>query len=370
VKSRITHFICLLLLVLMSCSVHAAHRRTDVVAMYNGDRVTGEIVSLFAGILEYKTDSMGTLKIEWQEIAQLNSVYHYEFRLSNGQRYYGSVVDAERPGQMRIEDLYGEHDIEWLDVVEIRPIEDKFIDRIDIYLSAGYNYTKASSVSQTSFNTVIAYEDERTRNQLTARTVLTDTDTGDTSSTRVDLSRQIWTDRAQLYRVFYGNYESNDELGLDKRFALGLGWGRYAIDTNRMRFGYSGGVQGLTEKTFATSSGEAPADPEELEDPDMPPASGSGGTEYFREESAELFLSVEFSTWRFDTPELDVKFDTTLYPSITNSGRLRGNTDLRVRWEIVEDLFWDITAYGAYDSDAESDDQFDYGITTGLGWEY
>lgn len=360
-KSRLTNFICLLLLVLTSCSVQAEHRRTDVVAMYNGDRVTGEIISLFAGILEYKTDSMGTLKIEWQEIAQLNSVYHYEFRLSDGQRYYGSVIDADRPGQMRIEDLYGEHDIEWLDVVEIRPIEDKLIDRIDIYLSAGYNYTKASSVSQTSFNTVIAYEDEKTRSQLSARTSITNTDTDDTSSTKIDLSRQIWTNRAQLYRVFYGNYEANDELGLDKRVALGLGWGRYAIDTNRMRFGYSAGVQGLTEKTFATSS---------QDDPEVPPGSGSAGTEYSREESAELFFSVDFATWRFDTPELDIQFDATLYPSITNSGRVRGDTDLRVRWEIIEDLFWDITAYGAYDSDAESDDQFDYGITTGIGWEY
>ncbi|MEP1472873.1 MAG: DUF481 domain-containing protein [Halieaceae bacterium] len=369
-KSRLKHFICLVLLASIASTVQAAHRRTDVVAMYNGDRVTGEIVSLFAGILEYKTDSMGTLKIEWQEISKLQSVFHYEFRLTDGQRYYGSVLDADRPGQLRVEDLYGVHDIEWLDVVEIRPIEARLLDRIDIYLSAGYNYTKASSVAQTSFNTVIAYEDEQTRNQFTGRTVVTNTDDGDTSSTKLDLSRRTWTDRAQLYRVFYGNYETNDELGLDKRIALGLGWGRYAIDNNRMRFGYSAGVQGLTEKTFATSTVEDPENPGDIEDPDAPPPSTSSRTEYFREESAELFLSVEFATWRFDTPELDVQFDATLYPSITNSGRLRGDTDLRVRWEIVEDLFWDITAYGAYDSEAESDDQFDYGVTTGIGWEY
>ena len=351
----------ILLLACLGLEANAGHRRTDVVTMYNGDRVTGEIVSLFGGILEYKTDSMGTLNIEWQEIAHLQSEFHYEFRLSDGARYYGSVLDADRPGQMRIEDLYGEHDIEWLDVVEIRPIEDRFLERIEVYLAAGYNYTKAGSVAQTTFNTVISYEDEQSRNAFTGRTTITDTDGDNTKSAKLDLSRQTWTNRQQLYRILYGNYETNDELGLDKRVAAGVGLGRYAIDTNRMRFGYSGGIQGLTEKTFSTTS---------VTDPEDPEGESSRKTEYFREESAELFLSVEFATWRFDTPELDVQFDATLYPSITNSGRLRGDTDLRVRWEIIEDLYWDITAYGAYDSDAESDDQFDYGITTGLGWEY
>ncbi len=359
--SLIRFIVTLSLLSLLSVSASAGHRRTDVVTMYNGDRVTGEVDSLFGGILHYKTDSMGTLKIEWQEIAHLQSDFHYEFRLTDGTRFYGSVVDADRPGQVRIEDLYGEHDVEWLDVVEIRPIEARLIDRIEVYLSAGYNYTKAGSVAQTTFNTVISYEDERSRNTLTGRSTLTNTDGDNTSSGKLDFSRQTWTDREQVYRIAYGNYETNDELGLDKRVAVGIGLGRYAIDTNRMRFGYEAGVQGLTEKTFSTSS---------VSDPDMPDGGSSRKTDYFREESAELFLGMEFATWRFDTPELDIVFEATLYPSITNSGRLRGDTDLRVRWEIVEDLFWDITAYGAYDSDAESDDQFDYGITTGLGWEY
>ena len=340
-KISAVQLICTVLLSL-SCAVHAEHRKIDVVTMYNGDRVTGEIISLFGGILEYDTDSMNTIKIEWQEISRIESEYYYEIRLSNSDRFYGSVVSAERPGLLRVEDLDGTHDIEWLDVVEIRPIEEKFSDRIDLYLSAGYNYTKASSVAQTTFNSTISYENERSRSAFTGRVVVTDTNEDDTSSTKLDLSRRTWTDREKLFRVMFANYESNDELGLDKRIAVGLGWGRYLIDNNRMRFGVAGGAQVLAEQT-------------------------NGGV---NDESTELFLNGEFAAWKFNTPEMDILINATLYPSLSNAGRVRGDTDIRIRWELVKDLFWDVTAYGVYDSDAESENQFDYGLSTGLGWKY
>lgn len=108
-----------------------------------------------ASILECSTNAMGTVKVEWKE-----------------------------------EDLYGDHDIEWLDVVEVRPIEEKLLDRFDVYVSGGYSCTKASDVAQTTFNTEIGYEDERTRNAVTGRQTYTNTESDSSSSSRWDLSRR------------------------------------------------------------------------------------------------------------------------------------------------------------------------------------
>ena len=66
-----------------------AHLKTDIVTLYNGDRVTGELKSLYGGRLHHKTDSMGTISIEWQEIASIQSNYHYEVRTSDGLRLFG-----------------------------------------------------------------------------------------------------------------------------------------------------------------------------------------------------------------------------------------------------------------------------------------
>jgi Protein of unknown function, DUF481 len=350
VSLRITATGLVLLLSLFSFEA-SAQRKTDIVTMYNGDRLTGEIKSLFGGILELSTDAMGTIKIEWPEISRIESEYHYELRLSSGERFYGSFDDNARPGQVLLVDLYGKHEIEWLQVTEIRPIEDSFAERLEVYLSAGYSYSKASGVGQASLNTIIGYEDENTRNVLTARTDLTTTDEDDTSSTRLDVNRSVWREnRSDAFRSTFANYENNDELELDYRLGAGGGFGRYFLDTHRTRLAGVTGLQLITEK---------------------PLNDGSPGADTSTNQDVELFLSVNFAAWKFTTPELDVDLNFSVYPSITDSGRVRSDSNLRIRWEIVEDLYWDITAWTSTDNEAvNSDRSVDYSITTGIGWEY
>lgn len=345
-KNYLAPLFCLLLL--CGSAQALAQRKTDVVTLYNGDRITGEIKSLVSGILEFSTDGMGTIKIEWQEIATISSEYHYEFRLSDGNRHFGSIDTAELPGQFVITDLYGTHNFEWLEVVEVRPIEDTFAERLEIYVSAGYSYTKASSVGQTTFNTRISYEDTNTRNTFTGRTSITDTDDETTSSNRFDINRQIWTDRSQFFRTIFANYENNDELQLEHRIGAGSGIGKYFIDTNSNRWIGIVGMQVINEK----------------------PLRGDDGKSSESNQDVELILSTHYDAWRLNTPELNLELRFTLYPSITESGRLRSDTDLVLRWEIIEDLFFDITAWATTDNEAESDRQTDYGVTTGIGWEY
>ena len=337
-----TQVVLVLLLLFGLCPHAMAQRKTDIVTLYNGDRITGEVKSLYGGILNLSTDSMSTVKIEWQEIAGLESKYNYEIRLSKGERQFGSLKQSPQPGQLLIQDLYDTHSIDWLQVVELRPLEKNVIDRIDVYLAAGFSFNKASDVGQTSLNTVISYEDQNSLNKLTGRSTVTDTDEETTSSAKVEVQRYVWTDRSKLFRNLFSNYETNDELALDHRIGVGAGLGRYLIDTHKMRLIGASGLQVVTEQKPDTGE----------------------------DQNVELYITSSFSTWRFNTPELDVDLSFNLYPSLTDSGRLRSDSNLRIRWEIVEDFFFDITAYGSTDNRADADSQFDYGVTTGIGWTY
>ena len=335
----------LLVAVLLLCSLSGpvwGHKKTDIITLYNGDRVTGEFKGLYGGVVSFDTDALGLVKIEWKHVSRLETVYHYDIRLSDGTRYYSGIDESTIAGQIKVSADDKQHNIEMLDIVELRAVEDSWIDRIDIYLSAGYSYTKASSVAQTTLNTDISYEDENTRNALTGRTTLTDTETDVTNSTKWDLSRTVWTDRSKLFRTFYGRFETNDELALDSRYTGGAGLGRYFIDTQKLRWTGTAGLQVLTEQS-------------------------TGGE---RQESVEAFLSTSFAAWKFDTPELDLDLKFNVYPSLSESNRVRADTDIRIRWELVEDLFWDITAFGTYDNKAGTDHEIDYGVTTGVGWKY
>ena len=226
-------FMTLILAASMSFGATGQSRKTDIVTLYSGDRVTGEIKHLFAGLLELNTPSMGTVKIEWQEVARIESLYHYEVRVTEGKRFYGRIDKSARPGEITLSDVYGEHEISALEVVEIRPVAKTFKDRIDIYLSLGYSYTKASSLAQGTLNTEISYDTETASNTLTGRLISTDSEGVITRSSKVDLTRKKWTNREEYFRTVSGSYETNDELALDYRFSAGFGLGKYFTDTQR-----------------------------------------------------------------------------------------------------------------------------------------
>lgn len=340
---NLKRIIALLLVLLGISSVDVfASRKTDVATLYNGDRITGEIKSLSGGILEVSTDAMGTLNIEWQEISRLESEYYYEIRLSSGQRYFGSLQKNAVPGQLQVLDLDGEQQFDWLQVVEMRPIAKTVLDRVDAYFSAGYSYTRANSVQQGSISGSLGYENEKGRNTLSGRASSSNSNDRSTSSSRVDLNRAVWTSHVNQFRATFASYETNDELALDYRLGVGAGFGRYFIDNFRYKLAGIVGLQVITEESSETGS----------------------------DQNIELYLSSKFSTWRFKTPELNLDYGLNLYPSLTDSGRLRGSSDLRLRWELIADLFFDITAWASYDNKANTNSDIDYGLTTGLGWSY
>ncbi len=342
--SRVLRFLLQMTLALGLALPAQAHRKTDVITLYNGDRITGEIQQLLGGRLSLGTDAMGTIRIEWKEIASLRSNYNYEVRLVTGERFFGSLAEAGVAGSVRLTDVFGERDLSWEDIVELRPIEDSIADRLDIYLSANYAFTKASGVTQTELRANASYEDERAQNALTSRLTVANTDDDSTKSSRVTLSRKVWTDRKTIYRNLFGGHETNDELGLDYRITLGAGLGRYLVDNNNQTLTVGLGIQGLEERSI-------------------------GGD---RQESVEAVITSHYSRWRFDSPELDLSLGAEIYPSLSQSGRVRADTNATLRWEFISDFFWDISAWGSYDSSAVDEEagEFDWGITTGLGWDF
>ena len=90
------------------------------------------------------------------------------------------------------------------------------------------------------------------------------------------------------------------------------------------------------------------------------------------EESLEGLLGLEYSRYVYDHPAVDLSARLKAFPSITDSGRTRAQLDLSLRWEVITDLFWDLSYYNSYDSDPPSASQStsDYGIVTSIGYSF
>lgn len=321
------------------------HADDDVVEFANGDRLTGEVKGLDRGQLEFKTDATGTIQIEWNDVAGLISNQYVEVDHENGDRLFGRLGRSQASQTILITTDQGEQIVAMSQIVSIAPIETERKERIDGDVVLGYNYTKANDVTQFNLGATVEYRDERRVVSAKLNTGFTESANNDsTDRSEIELSSiRLLPDR--WVRGVLANAERNEELGLDRRLSIGVGGGRYLRLSNDQRILLAGGAIVNQEK-----------------------ADGSGETN----RALDGFLSLEAEWFRYDEPELDISSKLSVYPSISDSGRVRSDLDVRVKWEIVSDLFFDVSFYHNYDNRPPSDaaETTDYGARTSLGWDF
>jgi len=332
--------------VLNAASPAQAAPRTDIVILMNGDRITGEVKSLEQGKLEFKTDAAGTLYIEWDKVQSVESTQFLRVELASGLRYFGQAPKAEESGTLRLvagEDAKG-WNLKMANVIRIDPIEQDFFKRIDGYLTAGYNYTKSNDLQQFTFTGGLNARATTHQWTLDGSSTIT-AQQGNDDSARWNLSggyRYFLADRWFLQG--FGGFEGNDELGLDLRSTVGGAYGRYLAQTNHQDWAAYAGLA-YTKENFV---GRDQAD------------------------SVEGVLGTQYSFYRYDSPEASLDATLNLLPSLTQSGRVRVDGKLRSRYEMVKDLFFEVSLYGTYDSDPGETaiSKSDYGLTTSLGYSF
>jgi hypothetical protein len=328
----------------------ALAEKTDVVVLTNGDRITGEVKELSYGQLKFKTDNMGTIYIEWDKIASLSTEQVLQVETVDGSRYNGR---SPRPGTS-VATLHlvpiGQKtrgqalDLPMADIVRIAYLEQgSFLDRLDGEVSVGYNFTQATDVEQFNFSGNVG-----TRNSKRKWNVALDANTSNQaqgpSSQRAALSGT--SERFLPDRYYYEStlsFTQNDELGLDLRSLFSGTAGRYLVQRRSMEWRAGAGLSVSRENR-------------------------SDGTSV---DSLELPLTTSFTMFRLDSPKTDVRLELTVLPSLTESGRVRGEATVSAKHEIVSDLFFEISLYDSYDNRVpEGSPVNDWNVVTSLGYSF
>ncbi len=321
----------------------AARPKTDMVELVNGDRISGEIKSMENGVLKYGTDSMGTVSIEWDGVNTLDSNHFFRFRTITHVRLFGALGESETPGHVLIVHAAGVEDVHVNDIVAIRAIESSLRDRLDSVANFGYSDIKASEARTTELGLLVTYEDAYSVNELDARTIVAESETETNTSNRINLSRRKLWQNPLYFNYYRVGWERNDQLAIDSRTAATYGIGRRFFDSNRTKLSLTTGLQVVAEED---SLGEDT-------------------------ESLEGLIAADFRTWSFSNPDLELITGLRLYPGITETGRLRGDGEITLSWEITGDIDLTLSATGSYDNESnEEGDDYDYAITTGVSWDF
>lgn len=332
---------------LAHAAVAAAAPKTDVIVFQNGDRLTGEIKGLEHGRLELKTDNLGTVYIEWDKIATVETGQYVEVQTSSGARRFGRIPQAPTPGSI---DLVGgdgaaQQPVAMADVVRVAPIEQgSLAKRLDGYVTVGLNYTKADNQTEFNLSGGLSSRDEVREWSLDGMMTVNAQSTADTTSMYdVTLGNRRFLEN-RWFGQFFATVQGNEELGLNIREVLGAGVGRYVMQDSHSEWAVVAGLAGTHENFESESS----------------------------RNSLEALLATEYSLFRYDTPKRDLNMGLAVFPSLTDAGRVRAEADIDSRYELVKDLFFDVSLYASYDSEADpaAPSNYDYGIVTSLGYSF
>jgi hypothetical protein len=320
-------------------------QKTDIIRLNNGDELTGEIKNMEYAKIRFKTDAMSTIYIEWDKVVFVKSDKRFQIEMIDGSTWFAMLETKVDSGEYMFAIIVDSAavNLDFDEIVRIIPIKASFWDRIDANADLGFNFTKASSVAQLNFSGKVDYRTWRLLRSFSFTSVITsqtDTSAAQNHNVRFDVLRNL--DNSWYFTGFIG-LQRNTQLGVDLRLLGGGTYGNEIIHTNTALLGVGIGAQVTRELAMEGSAW-----------------------------NTEGVVRLDFKKFEYNDPEIDLTGDLSYFPQITPLGRHRLELNIKLKWEIVSDLYWSLTLYTKYDSDppASSTTNNDYGITLSFGWSY
>jgi Protein of unknown function, DUF481 len=331
-----------MLMLLSQAAVVCAAPKTDLVQLLNGDRVTCEIRKLERGKLTVKTDGIGTISIEWDDVALVTSTAAFDVELSSGRRVFGSLAPADA-GSLSVATAGGAERMALGDVVRISPLGQSFWARLDGGIDAGFSFTQANVQTQWTFHSTVSYRSRRWLSQLDAESALTTREDAD-RQTRNTLSLQTQRFlKSRWSTLGFTQFQQNEELSLNLRAVLGGGVERVMVQSNRTTARAVGGLA-VTREEYEGAPDDTVAE-----------AVLGGGWDWFT----------------FDGRSTNLDVSVLSFYALRRDARVRLELNTTFKSDIVGDLYWSLNVFESYNSSPPPQQKGnDFGVSATVGWSF
>jgi hypothetical protein len=343
-RPRVLVAVLLLLIGMGAMARPASAAYPDTVLLTNGDHLKGEVKGLEYAKLTFKTDAAATIYIKWDRVVEIVAPAYFEVETTVGTRYYGSLGPGNRPGllTLTLDDEVIELSLEF--VVRIRPLKQRFWDRLDGYVNLGASYTSSSGIGQGTVGASVTSRRPKFNFSTTFDSTVT-VQESEPDQKRIVLGLEYQRLlRRRWFAVVNGKFEQNTELGIKLRSSVAGGAGRYLVQTNRTVLAASGGL---------AVNREIPVDGD-------------------RQDNLEAFFGTSHTFFTYDTPKTNLTTMFLVFPSLSQWGRVRTDFDTNVSREVVKDFTVGGTVYYSYDNQPPTEDakKHDVGVTFTVGWTF
>jgi hypothetical protein len=331
-----------LLVLLAAPDIAGAGPKSDLVELANGDRITCEIRALDRGKLTVATDGLGTIAIEWDDVAHVSSAALFDIELVSGQRMFGSLARGHS-GSVLVVTPASLEPRPLAEIVRISPLGDTFLRRLEGAVDAGFSFTQANVQTQWTLHSTVTYRGRRWLSQLDADSALTTREDADGQiRNTVSLQTQRFL-RPRWSAAGFAHFQQNEELSLDLRSVLGLGIVKNVLQSNRTVLSVLGAAA-FTRELYAGASGAS---------------------------VAEAVAGLRWEWFTFDDRSTNLGVGALSFHSLNTDARIRLELTTSVRRDLIGDLYWSLNLFDSYNSHPPSGRKSnDFGISAAVGWSY
>jgi hypothetical protein len=318
--------------------------QSDSLVFINGNYIVGEVKSMDRNVLKIETDySDDDFTIEWDGIKEIYTETYFLITLTDGSRYNGYLKTNEA-GKILIRSDNGQTiEVDFSEIVILDDIDQGFWSQVYAGVDFGLDVSKANNLRQLSMRSNLGYIAKRW--QL-------DANYNNLFSKQEDVEETSRTDGAVTFKYFLPHdwyplasveFLSNTEQQLQLRITRKTGMGKYVIHTNQTYWGFSLGAN-YNSENYSTDS--------------IP-----------NRQSWEGFLGTELNM--FNTGDLSLLTNLVVYPSFTESGRIRADYKFDAKYDLPLDFYIKLGFTINYDNQpAAGSPETDYVLHTGFGWEW
>lgn len=318
-------------------------QKKDSIRLDNKQVLIGEIQSMDQSVLVFKTSfSDSDFKVKWSKVKEIYSQQSFIITLSDGRRYNSSInTDSIDKKQIILIDYDEEVKTSLNKVTSLDPFESSFYKRLEIAVDAGFSSTKANNFQQLTANGKFNYKAFKW-NYLSGFSLVysrqDNTDNISRYSGNLNVQRFL---PKEWYLASGLDFLSNSDQKLKLRTTGSFGAGYFIKKTNSLYFGAGAGLAYNNETYQDQVDGKS---------------------------SLESYFATELN--KYDIGDFSILTSATLSPSLTESGRVRFDYKLSLKYDLTSNLYIkSALTYNFDNQPVEGATKGDYTFQVTVGWD-
>tara|TARA_B110000116_G_C16796329_1_gene566977 strand:+ start:368 stop:1444 length:1077 start_codon:yes stop_codon:yes gene_type:complete len=322
----------------------------DWIKLTSGEWLKGELKVLYEAELEFDSDNLGLLSIDWEDVAEIRSARVLSVRFNNGSEGIGKVLMRDGRVSFNGENAEG-YDAKGIMSMAAGGLKESNYWSAKIVL--GGNFARGNS-PENILDSNIDVKRRTNENQFQfnyAANLRQINDVETENSHRISSSYDVFITQKLFWRPIYGGYYRDKIQNVSNRVTMGMGFGYHLINNSKTTWNVAAGPGYQYTRFVSVSDGEN--NPE-----------GSG-----------LFM---FETqWDYKLSKT-IDLNALYNVQITNEelGRYKHHSLIGIDYELTDALdfnisfTWDRTQSPQRDEAGVLPEQDDTRITVGVGYDF